>query len=130
MSSQETGSPALAQMIHMTDLFTWLVQTAGKVLAVLILTPLALGIVGAFIDADGGGLTAGVGIGSALSLLILLVWLPTTTAPFPRDRVIELLDAEVADETATETPPATPSVEILGPESGRRPRGPGRGRRH
>lgn len=126
MSNQENGSPALAQMIHMTDLFTWLVQTAGKVLAVLVLTPLALGVAGAFIDADGGG-AAGVGIGSVLSILILLVWLPTTMAPFPRDRVLELLDVE-DDEERAETAPGMPSVEILGPDNGRRRRGPGRSR--
>lgn len=122
MSNQESGSPALAQMIHMTDLFTWLVQTAGKVLAVLVLTPLALGIAGALIDVDGGGFAAGIGLGSALSILILLVWLPTTMAPFPRDRVLELLDIE-DDETRTEPVPGTPSVRILGPDKRRGRRG-------
>jgi hypothetical protein len=126
--NQENGSPALAQMIHMTDLFTWLVQTAGKVLGVLVLTPLALGIAGAFIDADGGGFTAGVGLGSALSILILLLWLPTTMAPFPRDRVLELLDTEDDETTPIESSPGTPSVAILGPDNERRRRWPGRAR--
>lgn len=129
MSNQENGSPALAQMIHMTDLFTWLVQTAGKVLAVLVLTPVALGIAGAIVDPDDGGLAAGVGLGTVLSILILLVWLPTTMAPFPRDRVLELLDAE-DEETATGDMPGTPSVKILGPDIGPRPRGRGPRRPH
>lgn len=127
MSNQENGSPALAQMIHMTNLFTWLVRTAGKVLAVLVLTPLALAVAGAFIDRGGGGPAAGFAIGSVLSVLILLVWLPTTMAPFPRDRVLELLDAE-DDETLTTSTPDPPSVKILGPEDGRRQRRSGRPR--
>lgn len=111
MSNQETGSPALAQMIHQTNLFTWLVRTAGKVLAVLVLTPLLLGIGGAFVDPDGGGPAAGAGLGVVLSIIILLVWLPAIMAPFPSDRVMELLDAD--DEVS---PPGTPSVKILGPD--------------
>ncbi|TWH03414.1 hypothetical protein L615_011600000010 [Nocardioides sp. J9] len=82
MANQETGSPALAQMIHMSDLFSWLVQTAGKALAVLVLTPLTLGIAGAFADPEGDGFAVGAALGSALSILILLLWLTTATAPF------------------------------------------------
>lgn len=114
MTNQETGSPALAQMIHLTNLFTWLVRTAGKVLAILVLTPLALGIVGAFLDPDGGGVAAGAGLGTVLSVLILLVWLPTAMAPFPSDRVMELLDAD--EEPPAPSAPGTPSVKILGPD--------------
>lgn len=128
VANQENGSPALAQMIHMTDLFSWLVQTAGKALAVLVLIPLALGIAGAFIDPEGDGLAAGIAFGSALSILVLLMWLPTATAPFPREHVIELLDIE-ADQTPAAVNPGAPSVKILGPTSAprrrrRRPRRP------
>ncbi|GAA4820602.1 hypothetical protein ACFQ0K_13990 [Nocardioides caeni] len=111
MANEETGSPALAQMIHQTQLFTWLVRTAGNVLAVLVLTPVALGIVGGIIDADGGGAAAGAGLGVVLSIIILLVWLPRTTAPFPSDAVLDLLDAN--DEPPS---PGSASLKNLGPD--------------
>lgn len=93
MSNEETGSPALAQMIHQTNLFTWLVRTAGNALAILVLTPVLLGVVGAFLDPDGGGWAAGAGLGSLISVIVLVVWLPRAMAPYPSEEVTALLDA-------------------------------------
>ena len=92
MSNEETGSPALAQMTHQSDLFTWLVRTAGNALAILVLTPLLLGAVGAVLDPEDGGLTAGVVLGAVVSVIVLVIWLPRVVAPGPSDEVTALLD--------------------------------------
>lgn len=94
MSNEETGSPALAQMIHQSDLFTSLVRTAGNALALLVLTPLLLGVVGGLLDPDGGGWAAGAGLGTLVSVIVLVVWLPRAMAPYPSEEVAALLDSE------------------------------------
>ncbi|WP_340538849.1 hypothetical protein [Nocardioides sp. GXZ039] len=92
MSNHEAASPALAQMIHQTDLFTWVVRTASQVLAILVFVPLVSGLVGALIDSDGGGPVIGTGVGVLASLLFLLGWLPSVRAPRPSEEVVALLE--------------------------------------
>jgi hypothetical protein len=92
MDEPNLGEHAFAQMIHSTHLFTWLVQTAGKAMAILIVVPVLVGIIGAFLGESGGGFA----FGSLLGVVSMVIWMTGVSAPLPSSEVIALL--EPADE--------------------------------
>lgn len=74
-------------MVHLTDLFTWLVNTAAQAGAILA----ALSVIGSVVAAmteELGWLFAG----SAAGMLTVLIWLTGANAPMPSRYVLELLD--------------------------------------
>ena len=81
------GSPALAQMVHQSQLATWLVRTIGTALVWLVLPALGGGLVAAV-----SGAAAWIPIGSFFGVVGLLFYLTSVAAPFPSPEVLELLE--------------------------------------
>jgi len=84
-------APSLAQMIHQSDLATWLVRVVGRSLVILFVCPLIAGGIGAAIDAP-----ELVALGGVVGFLALLFYLTGTVAPYPSDTVVGLLDGDGA----------------------------------
>lgn len=89
MTSTPEEQPALAQMIHQSDVATWLVRVVGRSLVILFVCPLIAGGIGAAIDAP--ELFA---LGGVVGFLALLFYLTGTVAPYPSDTVVKLLDGD------------------------------------
>lgn len=89
-STPEEQAPALAQMIHQSDLATWLVRIVGRSLVILFVCPLIAGGIGAAVGAP--ELFA---LGGVIGFLALLFYLTGTVAPYPSATVVGLLDGEV-----------------------------------
>lgn len=79
------NNPALAQMIHNTDLATWLVRVAGKVLGILLMWPLATTAV-AFVTEEPGF----IALGAFASGLHVLLFLNGTVAPMPSEYTVRV----------------------------------------
>ena len=93
--SKAEPDTALAQMVHRTNLFTWLVRVAGKALAILILVPLAC----AFLAAIAGAAEVGFAAGTLVTVASLLWWLTGIQAPFPTDGVLRLMGNDAGTPT-------------------------------
>lgn len=87
---EEQAAPALAQMIHQSDLATWLVRVVGRSLVILFLCPLIAGAVGAALGAP-----ELVALGGVIGFFALLFYLTGTVAPYPSEAVVGLLDDAV-----------------------------------
>lgn len=86
------NNPALAQMIHNTDLATWLVRVAGKVLGILVIWPLAATVLA--VAAEVPELSA---VGVLASALHVLLFLNGTVAPMPSEYTVRVLEEEGGD---------------------------------
>lgn len=77
----------LATLVHHSRLMTWLVQTIGRSLAILI----APSVVAAFLVVD---LPLVAGLLWFGSLLAFLIYITTVRAPLPDDDVLEMMRKE------------------------------------
>ena len=90
MTSQPDNAqagPALAQMIHNSRLVTWLVRVIGHAFALLLIGPIAGAVLGATIGAP-----EFVGLGAFVSLVLVLIYLTSVSAPLPAPDVVRFAE--------------------------------------
>lgn len=88
----EEKNPALAQMMHQSDLFGWLVRTIGRALGVLIGTPIA-----GYVLAFATGEYIWIALGSVVGLGAFIWLLAGARAPSPERYVMEVLEDGLQD---------------------------------
>ena len=86
------NNPAFAQMIHNTDLATWLVRVAGKVLGLLLIWPLLAAMLAAALSEPGF-----VALGVFASTLHVLLYLNGAVVPMPSEYTVGVLEDDDDD---------------------------------
>lgn len=82
-----------ALMLHHTNLVTWFVRTIGTAAVILVVPPVAGGFIGAIAEEP-----AWIGIGGFVSVVGLLAYLTSTSAPVPSPEIIALLGPEEGED--------------------------------